>query len=98
MFIHNRLTIHGPKRALDSFEKSNWLERLRGKHPELYEAGTIRRTWWFETAQSAMADVARFSERWPRLIFVLQFESEDEREVGLVKAAKGRLDQCRFNY
>ena len=95
--VNNRLMVFGSELAVKAFEESNWLSRLRGKHPELYERRKSRAVWWFET-ETLPPRLGQISADWPDLIFLLEYENETKRLKGLVKADARAIDRCEFSY
>jgi hypothetical protein len=96
--IHNRLTALGSQRALKSFEKSDLFSSLLGKYPELYYADKTRHTWWFPSARVERRELMVISVQWPQLVLLLEFDNETRREMGIIKAVQGRVEQCQFTY
>jgi hypothetical protein len=89
----NRLTVVGRLRA---FQNSDWLTMLNGRHVEPLEFGRNRFTCQFETTQNPLPALRRLSRLYPRLIFLLDYESD--RIKGLAKAKAGRLISFRIRY
>lgn len=98
MLVRNRLIATGPPRMLKLFGDSDWLNALRGKHPEFGELGRSRRVWWFSTDQQPAAEFKTLSRRWPALILLLEVDAEGCRQIGLWKAHAGRVDAIQFQY
>jgi hypothetical protein len=94
---HNRLTVIGSQRVIRSFEKTNWLRQLSGRHQEIYEQGARRAVWWFESDQT-LRRLPRLSSKWPGLVFLLDYEDEKKRVKGLVKVLFGKMDHCEISY
>lgn len=94
----NRLTIFAPQKELTKFQKSHWKERLNGRYWELQENMRTRMGWQFETESSPLQSIEALSRRWPGLVFVLFWENETKRSMGLAKAKAGKIEQFEVRY
>ncbi len=52
----------------------------------------------FETDEPPLEPLRKLSRRWPRLVFLLDYEIESERTKGLLKAQTGRIASCQLEY
>lgn len=95
---NNRLTVLGSKRQVQRFQKSNWNTALRVRHCELLENSPTRFAFEFTSERSLPESLRKLSRRWPRLTFLLDFESEAIRIKGLAKAKAGELEHCEISY
>jgi len=95
---HNRLSALGAQAQVRRFQQSNWDRRLRGRHCELLENSPKRFVCQFETECPPVEPLRRLSWHWPRLIFVLVYEGEANRIIGLAKAKAGQLEHWETNY
>ena len=94
-----RLTVIGPQESLERFNRSNWEQRLKAKHIDVWEHSKTRRVWWFQTVSSLQhRDLAYLSLRSPNLVFLLDYEDQRERVKGLIRARRGNIDQCQFSF
>jgi hypothetical protein len=94
----NQLTVFAPQKELRPFLKSHWERRLGGRFWELRENMRTRVGWQFETESSPIPSVEALSQRWPKVVLVLQWENETKRRIGLVKAKAGKLEQFNVRY
>lgn len=95
-YCQNRLLIVGAVSELMTLDR-------RAAMPEatdfaLLEYTSTRRVWQFVTKVPALKSLRVLSRRWPRLTFLLHYDCEDRRLVGLVRARNGRLRRHRFKY
>ena len=88
-----RLTVVGPKQAVKAFRASDWTERLGARHGELLECSPGRFACQLEADPPVMGCLSALSRRWPKLVFLLSYEAEAMRIMGLAKANVG-LVQC----
>ena len=97
-WCNNRLTVLGPKPDLQRFLKSKWDRQVHARHGEWLENFPRRFVCQFETDEPPLKELRGLSRRWRRLVFLLDYEVESERQKGLAKAKVGRLDQCAFSH
>src|SRR5438045_3948810 len=83
---NNRLAVLGARSQVQRFQKSNWNTVLCTRHCELLENSPCRFACEFETERSLPEPLRKLARRWPRLTFLLDFESEAVRIKGLAKA------------
>jgi hypothetical protein len=57
-----------------------------------------RFTCQFESESLSLERLRNVSRRWPRLVFLLDCESETNRIKGPAKAKAGKLEHCEINY
>jgi hypothetical protein len=95
--IH-RLTVLGSRAQVRRFQESNWDRRLRVRHCELLETSPKRLACQFESEHPPLASLTRLSHRWALLTFLLVYEVEAKRVVGLAKGKAGQLKHWRTNY
>jgi hypothetical protein len=94
----NRLTGLGPKADLQRFLKSKWDKRLGARHGEWLENSSRRFVCVFDTDECPLEALRRLCGRWPKLVFLLDYEVECERLKGLAKADLGRLEHWETRY
>jgi hypothetical protein len=94
----NRLTVLGSKTQVQRFQKSHWDRHLAARHGELLEDSPGRFACQFETESTSLERLRRLSRRWPNLVLLLIFESEEKRIMGLVKAKAGKLEHWQTSY
>jgi hypothetical protein len=92
----HRLLIVGAVSKLKAFDRSAMMPKATDF--ELLERTSTRRVWQFVTEAPALKFLRVLSRRWPDLTFVLYFDCEDGRFVGLARATKGRLRRNCFQY
>ena len=88
-----RLTVVGPKQQVEALRESDWAEKLGARHGELLECSPRRFSWQFEADAPVMGCLSALSRRWPKLVFLIGYEIEALRVMGLAKAKAG-LVQC----
>ena len=98
-YCQHRLLVVGPASDLKAFDRdTDWTETLGATDIVLQEHSSTRRVWQFVTEAPALKSLRVISRRWPRLTFILHYDCEDARIIGLVRAKNGRLRQHRFTY
>jgi hypothetical protein len=97
-FIHNQLTVMGPRIVLKEFLLTNWGKKLRAEYFDLIENSKTRFVGQFETTTVALHRLTALSQAWPRLVFLLDYENEKSRIKGLAKAKSGELEHCEISY
>ena len=98
-YCQHRLLVVGPASDLKAFDRdADWTETLGATDIVLQEHSRSRRVWQFVTEAPALKSLRVISRRWPALLFLLNYDCEDCRLVGLVRAKNGRLVQRRFEY
>ena len=97
-YCQNRLTIVGPAKDLKRFyQDEQWMAAAGARHIELLEHSPDRHAWQFDTNTPPLPFLRIISRQWP-LTFLLDYDCEDERLKGLVKARNGRLRHYRVSY
>jgi hypothetical protein len=94
----NRLRVFGTKKELTKFVRSNWEKNLHGQFWELQENMRTRFGCQFETESSPIQSIEALLRRWPRITFVLHWENETKRRMGLAKVRAGKLEQFEVRY
>ena len=98
-YICNRMMVIGPKPLLKKFTRSRWDKILEAKHCQLLENSPGRHINEFNTEEAPIIDPLRkLSRRWPKLIFLLDWEWEDKRLKGFVNAKAGILESYQMEY
>lgn len=98
-YCQHRLLVVGPASDLKAFDRdADWTETLGATDIALQEHSPTRRVWQFVTESPALKSMRVISRRWSRLLFLLNYDCEDCRLVGLVRAKNGRLRHHRFKY
>ena len=95
---NNRLTVVGPKADVGQSLKSKWYRRLGARHGEMMENLRRRYVSIFETDEPPLEPLRKLSRRWPRLVFLLDYEIESKRIKGILKAQTGRIASCQLEY
>lgn len=95
---HCRLTVVGSQARVERFQKSNWDRHLKARHGDLLENSPGRIAWQFDSTGSLLEPLRHLSRDWPRLVFLLDYEAEGQREKGLAKAQSGLMAHCQFEY
>lgn len=95
---NNRLTVLGKKAELAGFLKSRWYQQLGCRHGEMMENFPCRHGSIFETDEPPLQLLRKLSRRWATLVFMLDYEVENERIKGLAKLSRGRLTHCQISY
>ena len=95
---NNRLIVLGSKRDLASFQASNWDRRLRARYCELLERSKGRYASQFMTEIPSIRSLTKLSRQWPRLTFVIFYEKERTRIIGIAKTKAGGLEQYEIKY
>ena len=95
----NRLTVIGPARSLNAFGKDDrWAQDAGAKSFDVLEYAPRRHAWQFEADAPPVAWLRRESRRWPSLVFLLDYDCEQQRCKGLLKARHGRVTHHRVRY
>ena len=94
----NRLTVMGPKKQVWLFESTRWKQRLRARFCEPMLRINGRLIWEFKTETPPIQSLRKLSAHWSRLVLLLDYESQREREKGLVKASAGKLEHYSIRY
>ncbi|MGH7972622.1 MAG: hypothetical protein ACREIC_28245 [Limisphaerales bacterium] len=71
---------------------------MRARHGEWMENAPGRHVCSFETDEPPLEPLRNLSRRWPGLVFLLDYDSEEQRVKGLAKARAGILDSYRTEY
>lgn len=93
-----RLTVLGSKRQVQRFINSKWDRRLSARHCELVESSAGRFVCSFEIESSPIEGLRALSERLPDLVFLLDYEIEEKRAKGLLKATAGLVELHQTEY
>ena len=93
---NNRLLALGRRRALQAFQNSDWLAAVRGRYAEPLEFASTRFVCQFETPKNPLPALRRLSRFHPRLIFMLDYETD--RLKGLAKVKTGQLVHHQIRY
>lgn len=95
----NRLTVIGPARSLNAFgQDDRWAHDAGVKYFDVLEYAPRRHAWQFEVESPPVAWLRRESRRWPSLVFLLDYDCEQQRCKGLLKARRGRVCHHRVRY
>ena len=95
----NHLMVIGSTSLVKKFSRSYWEKLLGAKHCQLAENSPGRYINEFNTEEAPIHEPLRkLSLRWPKLIFLLDWEWEDKRLKGFVNAKAGRLESYRLEY
>ena len=94
----NRLTVLGSEAQVTRFQDSHWDTLLQARHCVLLEKSPRRFACQFDTASCPLEPLRTLALQWPRLVFLLQFESEDWRLIGLAKAKAQQVQHCKIRY
>jgi hypothetical protein len=97
-WCHNRLTVIGPKERVKRLRDSDWAEALSARLFELLENSPTHFASQFDTEAPAVEPVKRLSRHWPGLTFILHYQVEASRIMGLLKVKGGRLTHRRVHY
>jgi len=98
-YCQHRLLVVGPASDLKAIDRdADWTETLGATDIVLQEHSRSRRVWQFVTEAPALKSLRVISRRWPRLTFFLNYDCEDARIIGLVRAKNGQVRQHRFKY
>ncbi|MGH7971518.1 MAG: hypothetical protein ACREIC_22600 [Limisphaerales bacterium] len=98
-YICNRLLVVGPKRLVKKFGRSRWEKVLGAEHCEIIETTPQRIVIQFNTSEAPILEPLRLlSRRWPKLILLLDWEWEDKRLKGFIKAQAGLLTSHHLEY
>jgi hypothetical protein len=92
----NRLIVLGGRGKLRAFQNSDWLAAVHGRHAEPLEFAPTRFVCQFETTENPLPALRRLSRFHPRLIFLLDYETD--RLKGLARAKAGRLVHHQIRY
>ena len=96
---NNHLTIIGPKATVKRFYNDDaWEKALGALHIEGLELCLTRHRCEFKTTGRILIELQKLSRLWPRLVFLLDYESEHERVKGLFKAKAGQTESCEIRY
>ena len=95
---NNRLIVLGSKRDVASFQESNWDRRLRTRYREMLEQSKGRYASQFTTEIPPIKVLTKLSRQWPRLTFLISYESGRTRVIGIVKAKAGELEEYEIKY
>jgi hypothetical protein len=69
-------------------------QTLHTRHGGLLENSPQRLACQFETERSPLEPLRRLSRSWPRLTFLLSYEEETKRIMGLAKAKAADPEVC----
>jgi hypothetical protein len=98
-YCSNRLLVIGPGRDLNRFFRDDrWMGVGSARHFEIIEHAPGRHAWQFNSDGPPLLFLRTVSRQWPALTLLLDYDSEDQRLKGLVKARNGRLRHFRASY
>lgn len=98
-YCQHRLLVVGPASDLKAFDRdADGTETLGATDIVLQEHSPTRRVWQFVSEAPALKSLRIISRRWPQLVFIVHYDCEDARIIGLVQVKNGRLRQHRFKY
>ena len=98
-YCQHRLLVVGSASDLKAFDRdADWTEIPGATDIALLEHTPTRLAWQFVTEAPALKSLRVISRRWPSLKLFLNYDCEDCRLVGLVRAKNGRLRHHRFKY
>jgi hypothetical protein len=98
-YCQHRLLVVGPASDLKALDRdADWTGIPGATDIVLQQHSPTRRVWQFVTEAPALKSLRVISRRWPGLLFLLNYDCEDCRLVGLVRAKNGRLRHHRFKY
>ena len=97
-WTNNRLTVLGSEAQVRRFQESTWDRRLRARHCELLETSPTRLACQFDTEGPLLEPLRGLSRRWPRLTFLLSYEGETKRIIGVAKAKAGQVEHWETSY
>jgi len=92
----NRLIVLGGRRALRTFQNSDWLAAVAGRYAEPLEFAPTRFACQFETPENPLPALRRLSPFHPGLIFLLDYETNRLKGLAKVKAGQLTHHQIRF--
>jgi hypothetical protein len=81
---------------LRTFQNSDWLAVVAGRHAESLEFARTRFACQFETSENPLPALRRLSRSHPGLLFLLDYETDGLK--GLAKAKAGRLVHHQIRY
>jgi len=93
-----RLTVIGTKGDVLRFQYSRWEKSLQARYTEPIEWPPRRFVCQFETIGCDLNQLQSLSRRWPRLVFLLDYEIRRRRVKGIVKAKAGELEHHLVRY
>lgn len=98
-YCQHRLLVVGSVSDLKAFDRdADWTEIQGATDIVLQEHSPSRRVWQFVTEAPALKSIRVISRHWSHLLFILHYDCEDARIIGLVRAKNGRLRHHRFKY
>jgi hypothetical protein len=98
-YCSNRLLVVGPARDLNRFFRDDqWMGVGSARHFEIMEYSFGRHAWQFDSDGPPLLFLRTVSRQWKALTFLLDYDCEDERLKGLVKARSGRLRHYQISY
>ncbi len=98
-YCSNRLTVIGPEHDLGAFQETDWEREAQAKYSELLECAPRRFAVQFETEDRPPLDWMReASGQWSRLVFLLDYEIEEDKVKGLTEAKAGHVEHYSLNY
>ena len=96
---NSRLIVVGRANDLKRFDrKSDWVREAGARYVELLESSPERHAWQFETDEPPLKFLKTISARWSSQTFLLDYDQEEQRIKGLVKAKGGKLRHHRVKY
>jgi hypothetical protein len=98
-YCQHRLLVVGPASDLKAFDRNaDWTEIPGATDLVLQKHSPSRRVRRDFNAGASVTNCRVISRRWPTLVFLLHYECEDCRLLGLVRAKNGKLRHHRFKY
>ncbi len=95
----NRLSVVGDEDDLVRFQETAWEQESTAKFSELLQCSPTRYAVQFETEdESPLGWLREASRQWPRPVFLLDYEIEEDRCKGLAKAKEGKVKHYRIHY
>ncbi len=98
-YCQHRMLIVGAKRELKKFDHgADGTDIPEATDFAVQQHEPTRIVWQFVTKSPPLSAVRLISRRWPQLTFIVHYDCEDARIIGLVRAKNGRLRLHRFKY
>ncbi len=94
-YCANRLTVVGRTKEIARF-KTKYEPDYLGL--ALLENSRTRAAWQFETGEPPLSEIVQISTAWPTLVFILEYDREDRRIKGLVRAKAGEMQHHIVRY
>jgi hypothetical protein len=94
----NRLTVVGSKHLVTKFQKGRWTSHFKARFIEPLEWSAGRFVCQFETDAVPLTALKSTSRRSSKIVLMLDYENEEKRTKGLVKAKNGKIEQFEFSF